>query len=151
VHILRKLITAFLIELAVAALVKIEVWPAVEKWIDRVAGTKYTVLQDDNLSTISRKEYGTEQYSWLIWQANRALIKDPDKLRPGWTLTIPSSSFTVKQKQEALREYNALQRKKTAGARRKDLGSRRPSEPRSDHEHPQTITPRCRCASLNLH
>lgn len=47
----------------------------------------YTVQAGDNLSKIASK-YGI---TWkAIWDANRDILKDPDKIYPGQELKIPS-------------------------------------------------------------
>ncbi len=46
----------------------------------------YTVVSGDNLSKIGSK-YGLQ---WkAIWDANRDILKDPDKIYPGQELKIP--------------------------------------------------------------
>jgi nucleoid-associated protein YgaU len=49
----------------------------------------YTVKKGDSLSKIAEREYGDAQAWRRIYEANRDLIKDPDLIHPGWTLTIP--------------------------------------------------------------
>ena len=50
------------------------------------ASNTYTVQSGDNLSKIG-KQYGV---SWQdIFEANRHILKDPDKIYPGQELTIP--------------------------------------------------------------
>ncbi|MGH9201300.1 MAG: LysM peptidoglycan-binding domain-containing protein [Vicinamibacterales bacterium] len=49
----------------------------------------YTVQKGDSLSRIAKREYGDAQQWRRIYDANRDLIKDPDLIQPGWTLTIP--------------------------------------------------------------
>jgi nucleoid-associated protein YgaU len=49
----------------------------------------YTVQEGDSLSKIAKREYGDAQQWAKIYDANRELIKDPDLIQPGWTLTIP--------------------------------------------------------------
>ncbi len=49
-------------------------------------GNTYTVVSGDNLSKIGTK-YGL---AWkAIWDANRDILKDPDKIYPGQELKIP--------------------------------------------------------------
>lgn len=49
----------------------------------------YTVQKGDSLSKIAKQEYGDANQWRRIYDANRDLIKDPDLIHPGWTLTIP--------------------------------------------------------------
>jgi nucleoid-associated protein YgaU len=49
----------------------------------------YVVKEGDSLSKIAKREYGDAQQWAKIYDANRELIKDPDLIQPGWTLTIP--------------------------------------------------------------
>lgn len=49
----------------------------------------YRVRRDDNLGKISRKVYGGAGRWPEIFDANRHLLKDPDRLFPGMTLVIP--------------------------------------------------------------
>lgn len=51
----------------------------------------YTVTSSDSLWSISKKVYGKGSLWKQIYEANRALIKDPDKPPAGAVLTIPES------------------------------------------------------------
>ena len=51
--------------------------------------TTYTVLQGDSLSTISQRLYGESKHAKLIYEANRATMKDEHSLRVGQKLIIP--------------------------------------------------------------
>ncbi len=52
------------------------------------AANTYTVQSGDNLSKIG-KQYGV---SWnAIFEANRDKLSDPDKIKPGQELTIPTA------------------------------------------------------------
>jgi tetratricopeptide (TPR) repeat protein len=53
------------------------------------SATTYTVLQNDTLSSISRKFFGTDKRSNDILKANSDKLKSPAALRPGMVLTIP--------------------------------------------------------------
>ncbi len=54
------------------------------------AGRTYTVKQGDNLSKIAKTFYGSANLWPRIYEANRAVIgKDPNRIYPGWVLTIP--------------------------------------------------------------
>jgi nucleoid-associated protein YgaU len=50
----------------------------------------YTVKAGDSLSKIAKEMYGDASKWKKIHQANTDRIKDPDKIQPGWTLTIPA-------------------------------------------------------------
>jgi nucleoid-associated protein YgaU len=50
----------------------------------------YVVVSGDSLSKIAKREYGNAKEWNRIFQANRDIIKDPDKIYPGQELKIPS-------------------------------------------------------------
>ncbi len=50
----------------------------------------YIVREDDSLSSIARRFYGTASARRRILEANRSLIHDPYLIEPGWTLRIPA-------------------------------------------------------------
>jgi nucleoid-associated protein YgaU len=50
----------------------------------------YIVREDDSLSSIARKFYGTASARRRIIEANRRLIRDPFLVQPGWRLRIPA-------------------------------------------------------------
>lgn len=72
------------------------VWPApggadeAAKQADPAA-TTYTVSPSDSLWSISKKVYGKGALWKTIYEANRSIIKDPDRPTPGTVLTIPAS------------------------------------------------------------
>ena len=49
----------------------------------------YTVVAGDTLSKISKKEYGDANKYMKIFDANKPMLKDPDKIYPGQALRIP--------------------------------------------------------------
>lgn len=49
----------------------------------------YTVKSGDTLSKIAKTEYGDAAAYPTIFEANRPLLKDPDKIYPGQVLRIP--------------------------------------------------------------
>jgi nucleoid-associated protein YgaU len=49
----------------------------------------YTVVKGDTLSRISRQFYGSAQKYNRIFEANRPLLKHPDRIYPGQVLRIP--------------------------------------------------------------
>lgn len=52
---------------------------------------KYTVAKNDTLQKISKKFYGTTKKWMKIYNANKDVLRAPDKLYPGQTLNIPSA------------------------------------------------------------
>src|SRR4051812_25229889 len=53
------------------------------------ASRTYTVQAGDSLSKISKKYYGDADQYMKIFEANRGLLTDPNKISPGQELTIP--------------------------------------------------------------
>lgn len=49
----------------------------------------YTVVKGDTLSKISKQFYGSAQKYNRIFEANRPMLKHPDKIYPGQVLRIP--------------------------------------------------------------
>ena len=66
---------------------------AVEDGLEVVAkepeGKFYTVKSGDNLSKISKAMYGDANRYNVIFEANKPMLKDPDKIYPGQVLRIP--------------------------------------------------------------
>lgn len=52
--------------------------------------TFYTVVKGDNLSKIAKAHYGEASKYRLIFEANKPMLKDPDKIYPGQVLRIPA-------------------------------------------------------------
>lgn len=52
--------------------------------------TTYTIQKNDTLQKISKKFYGTTKKWKKIYQENKDVIKDPDKIYPGLVIKIPS-------------------------------------------------------------
>ena len=50
----------------------------------------HTVVKGDTLSAISKKHYGSANKYHQIFEANKPMLKDPDKIYPGQVLRIPS-------------------------------------------------------------
>ena len=50
----------------------------------------YTVRPGDSLSKISKELYGNANEYMRIFEANRDVLSDPNKISPGQTLKIPS-------------------------------------------------------------
>lgn len=53
------------------------------------AYTLYTIKSGDSLSKIAKKHYGNANDWRKIYEANRGIIKDPDKIFPGQEIKIP--------------------------------------------------------------
>jgi nucleoid-associated protein YgaU len=51
--------------------------------------TYYTVVAGDNLSKISKAQYGDPNKYMKIYEANTPMLKHPDKIYPGQVLRIP--------------------------------------------------------------
>jgi len=49
----------------------------------------YTVVSGDNLSKISKAQYGDPNKYMTIFEANRPMLTHPDKIYPGQVLRIP--------------------------------------------------------------
>lgn len=52
----------------------------------------YTVKSGDTLSKIAKEFYGNASKYPVIFDANRPMLSDPDKIYPGQTLRIPTAS-----------------------------------------------------------
>lgn len=53
------------------------------------AAKTYTVKAGDTLSKIAKQHYGNASSYMKIFEANKGLLKDPDKIQVGQVLTIP--------------------------------------------------------------
>lgn len=60
---------------------------------------KYAVQKGDTLQKISQKLYGTSRKWNKIYQANKDILRAPDKIYPGQVINIPAG-----QKAESLKE-----------------------------------------------
>ncbi len=49
----------------------------------------YTVVRGDTLSKIAKQHYGSAMKYPVIFEANKPMLKDPDKIYPGQVLRIP--------------------------------------------------------------
>jgi nucleoid-associated protein YgaU len=52
-------------------------------------GTYYTVVSGDTLSKISKTNYGDPNKYMQIFEANKPMLSDPNKIYPGQVLRIP--------------------------------------------------------------
>lgn len=51
----------------------------------------YTVQAGDTLSKIAKAKFGDVTAYMKIFEANRDVLSDPDKIKPGQTLKIPAA------------------------------------------------------------
>lgn len=63
--------------------------PAPESQADGTPEVTHTVVAGDTLSKIAKATYGDANRWREIFEANKDLIKDPDKIYPGQTLRLP--------------------------------------------------------------
>lgn len=54
------------------------------------AATFHTVKSGDTLSKIAKEHYGNASKYPVIFEANKPMLKDPDKIYPGQVLRIPA-------------------------------------------------------------
>jgi LysM repeat protein len=62
---------------------------------------KYKVQEGDTLQKIAKKFYGSMKKWTVIYEANKANLKGPDKIFPGQVLDIPASAIRQKESQPA--------------------------------------------------
>jgi hypothetical protein len=55
----------------------------------QAGGRRYTVQSGDSLSKIAKQFYGDSNAYNKIFEANRNVLTDPDKIKPGQELVIP--------------------------------------------------------------
>lgn len=53
------------------------------------AAVYYTVVSGDTLGGIAKKQYGAASKYPVIFEANKPMLSDPDKIYPGQVLRIP--------------------------------------------------------------
>lgn len=61
---------------------------SVDTTAEKVGGT-YTVQKGDSLSKIAKQELGDGNAWKRIFEANRDVLDDPDKIQPGQILKLP--------------------------------------------------------------
>jgi nucleoid-associated protein YgaU len=69
-----------------------EIQPETQEEETGLSFEKYTVAKNDTLQKISNKFYGTTRKWMKIYEANKDVLRGPDKLYPGQVLKIPSVS-----------------------------------------------------------
>ena len=57
--------------------------------------TLYTVKSGDSLSKIAKAHYGDAMKYPVIFEANKPMLKDPDRIYPGQVLRIPASGRLI--------------------------------------------------------
>ena len=82
-----------------------ETQPEIQTEEANLSFEKYTVAKNDTLQKISMKFYGTTKRWMKIYEANKDLLRGPDKLYPGQILNIPSGLISAdSQKAQELGE-----------------------------------------------
>jgi LysM repeat protein len=76
--------------------------PQVEE--TNLGSEKYTVAKNDTLQKISQKFYGTTKKWMKIYEANKDVLRGPNKLYPGQVLNIPSYSKEANAEVQEMRE-----------------------------------------------
>ena len=56
---------------------------------DAKGGRTYTIAKGDSLSKIAKRAYGDAKAWQGIFDANKDILKDPNKIYPGQKLKIP--------------------------------------------------------------
>ncbi len=62
---------------------------SVDSTAEVVGGNTYTVQKGDSLSKIAKQHLGDASAWKTIFEANRDVLDDPDKIFPGQTLKLP--------------------------------------------------------------
>lgn len=62
---------------------------SVDSTAEQVGEQKYTVQKGDSLSKIAKQHLGDANAWKTIFEANRDVLEDPDKIFPGQTLRLP--------------------------------------------------------------
>ena len=61
-----------------------------EDFVPVTSSTEYTVKKDDTLQKISKKFYDTYSKWPKIYEANKDVIEDPNRIKPGIVIQIPA-------------------------------------------------------------
>jgi len=77
-----------------------ETQPETQSEEENLSFEKYTVSKNDTLQKISKKFYGTTKKWMKIYEANKDVLRGPDKLYPGQILNIPSGPKVSAQSQK---------------------------------------------------
>ena len=54
-----------------------------------VGEVSYTIAKGDTLSAIAQKHYGKASAWKKIFEANRGVLDDPDRIKPGQVIKLP--------------------------------------------------------------
>lgn len=65
--------------------------PAGPTGAPQAASKTYEIQKGDTLSAIAQRHYGNASSWRKIYDANRSVIDDPDKIYPGQKITIPDA------------------------------------------------------------
>jgi nucleoid-associated protein YgaU len=68
---------------------KLTVAPQPQAAAAQASGRMYTVKAGDTLSKIAKAELGDASKYGVLFEANRPMLKDPDKIYPGQVLRVP--------------------------------------------------------------
>jgi nucleoid-associated protein YgaU len=66
-----------------------------EEFVWNPQGNPYLIKTGDTLGAISKEVYTTTKKWKLIWENNRPLIKDPNKIYAGFTIFYPENGREV--------------------------------------------------------
>lgn len=71
--------------------------------LDLTGADTYTVKEGDTLTSITKAVYGEENgyYFPLIMLASKNVVQDPEMIRPGMKLTVPSLERNIKNAEKA--------------------------------------------------
>ncbi len=67
----------------------------VDSSAEKVGGETYTVAKGDTLSAIAKRHYGQASAWKRIFEANRDVLDDPDRILPGQQLKLPAADSTA--------------------------------------------------------
>jgi nucleoid-associated protein YgaU len=59
---------------------------------EEIVAVMYTVKKGDTLSAIAKAHYGNANKYPVIFEANKPMLQDPDKIYPGQVLRIPPAA-----------------------------------------------------------
>lgn len=62
---------------------------SVDSSADMIGAETYTIAKGDTLSAIAQDYYGKASAWKLIFEANRDVLDDPDRIQPGQVLKLP--------------------------------------------------------------
>ncbi|QQS30321.1 MAG: peptidoglycan-binding protein LysM [Sphingobacteriales bacterium] len=61
-----------------------------DRSVEQTDSQYYTVVKGDTLSKIAKEFYGNANKYMVIFEANKPMLSDPDKIYPGQVLRIPA-------------------------------------------------------------